>query len=271
MKPIGPVSPILVPVARFSDKNQAAAFCEIATECGVATRVSDSRRFTAGFDATMGGADKLEGCSVLVKAGDVPVLRAYLEASLEIDPMDPLHTAGRSELRAMEEGPLDGNLCEQIIASKILATLPPEAPVDSPQAAADDAHLAADRRFARWLGGAGLLFTAIYLSVITNSLVFTGYLQYAYPVYAGSGLNQTVHFYDDGIARNIRPLLLMIFPMGTGAALILSRRQLRDGSSRRMFPPFWRITGYLLFWIPVLVMSGLIGLMVIHPRQPAFQ
>ncbi len=271
MKPVYPVSSGMVPVARFSDKNQAAAFCEIALECGIVARVSDSRRFKSGFDATMGGADNLEGCSVLVKAGDVPVLKAYLEASLEIDPMDPLHTAGRAELRAMQEGPLDGNLCEQIIASKILDSLPAEAPAESSQVALADAHLAADRRVARWLGGAGLLFMAIYLSIILNSLVFTGYLQYGYPVYAETGVSQTVHFHDEGIARNIRPLLIVIVPMGTGAALILSWRQLRDGSRRRMFPAWWRVTGYLLFWIPLLVMAGLIGLMLLQPRQPAFE
>ncbi|MDB6136124.1 MAG: hypothetical protein JWM59_4367 [Verrucomicrobiales bacterium] len=42
--------------------------------------------------------------------------------------------------------------------------------------------------------------------------------------------------------------------MATGTALILSWRQLRDGTRRRMFPDFWRKTGYLLFWLPPALM-----------------
>jgi hypothetical protein len=44
--------------------------------------------------------------------------------------------------------------------------------------------------------------------------------------------------------------------MAAGTALILSKRQLRNGSVRPMFPPLWRTIGYFVFWMPVLLMGG---------------
>ena len=37
---------------------------------------------------------------------------------MEADAMDPLNTASYADLLAMTQGPLEGNLCEQIIAAK---------------------------------------------------------------------------------------------------------------------------------------------------------
>ena len=101
-------------VARFQDREQGEAFCGIAAEGGITTRLTDSRRPVPGFDGTLGGSNHVMGYAVHVKADDVPALRAHLESSMEIDPIDPLHTASSAELQAMVEGQLDGNLCEQI-------------------------------------------------------------------------------------------------------------------------------------------------------------
>ncbi|MES2706604.1 MAG: hypothetical protein V4726_08375 [Verrucomicrobiota bacterium] len=258
----------MVTVARFRNREQAREFCAIAAECGVATRVSDSRRFngSGSFDATLGGADSLEGCSIQVKAEDVAVLRTHLEANMEIDPLDPMHTADRAELLAMADGPLNGNLCEQIIAARILAKLPP-ATIGEILPGAADAYLAADRRMARWLGVTGLLFTAVYLVIFLDGLGFTPYPDSSYGHdQRHPGFSHYVPFEGEAIANNVRPFLIMLIPLGTGAALILSTRQLRDGTSRRMFPPFWRITGHLLFWLPLFIVGAVAGLVLFYRR-----
>ncbi|MDB6136123.1 MAG: hypothetical protein JWM59_4366 [Verrucomicrobiales bacterium] len=167
---------MMVPVARFTTREQAESFLTIASECGVAARILDLRGFSGGFDSTLGGADSLQGFSVEVKAEEVTALAAHLEAGMEIDPQDPMHSAGRDELTAIAEGPLDGNLCERIIASRILAGLPPERSrgvCGDPVAV--DAWLAADGRMARWLGAAGLIFTAVYLTVMADRILFPDY------------------------------------------------------------------------------------------------
>src|SRR6478752_10328196 len=151
MQPVGPESPAMVPVARFTTREQAESFRAIAAECGVAARVLDLRRFSGGFDRTLGGADSLQEFSVEVEPGEAPVLAAHLEAGMEIDPMDPMHSAGRDELTAIAEGPLNGNLCGRIIAARILAALPPERSrgvCGDPVAV--DAWQTADGRMARW-------------------------------------------------------------------------------------------------------------------------
>lgn len=268
MQPVGPESSSMVTVARFPNREQAEAFCAIAAECGTAARVSELRRFSRGFDATLGGADSLEGCSVQVSAEEVTTLRTHLKNHLEIDPLDPLHTADRAELLAMTEGPLNGNLCEQIIAARILANLPPAPGMEmsSGSSAGTDAYLAADHRMARWLGGMGLFFTAAYLVILLNGLGFTRQpdSSHSSDAHAQPGLGRHVPFEGDKIANNVRPFLIMLIPLGTGAALILSIRQLRDGTSRRMFPVFWRMTGHVLFWLPIFIMAVLISLILYH-------
>ncbi len=254
----------LVPVARFQSVEEANAFSAIAADCGVDTRLLDARRSTTGFDGTLGGTMHPMGFSVYVRAEDVPKLRDHLESVMEPDPLDPLHTAGRAELSAIAEGPIHGNLCEQVIARKILATLPPEEPRGGPHDQLTDSHLAADRVRARWLAAAGLGFTAIYLTILLNGILLRTNPDSEYASYFFSAGVMAAAWTDhDPIAGMIRPFLLTLVPMGTGAALFLSRRRLRNGTSRHMFPPFWRLMGQVLFWLPV----GLLAIFLLAVRN----
>jgi hypothetical protein len=246
----------LVPVARFQEAAEAGAFSAIAAECGVGTRLMDARRSTPAFDGTLGGTLHPVGFTVYVRPEELASLRHHLESAMELDPLDPLHTADRSELLAMAEGPTNGNLCEQIIALKILAARPPEASPVAPETPETDSHLAADRNRARWLGAIGLGFTAIYLTILLNGIVLTAQPDSEYASYSFSeGLRQTVWHDHDPVAGMIRPFLLTLIPMGAGAALLLSHRPLRNGTSRPQFPLRWRIIGHLLFWLPVGVLT----------------
>lgn len=260
MQPSVPQPFPVVSVAKFSSLEEAEAFHALAAECGVDARISSTRRFSTGFDATLGGSDSLEGYAVKIHPADVPALRAHLAATLQLDPMDPMHSAGRAELQGITEGPVDGNLCEQVIAAKILESLPPESTTEPIQPQPVDGHLERDRRLARWLGGTGLVFTAIYASAVLGGIHFAGEVEDAHylPEYVQDSFSYAMPYHDDGISRNMRPLLITLVPMATGAALILSWRQLRDGTRRRMFPPVWRLTGQLLFWLPALVMASLL-------------
>lgn len=249
----------MVWVARCFNREEADAFAAMAAECGVSVRLTSTRRAASGFDATLGGADHLLGFSVNAKASDVPVLRAHLESSMEADPLDPLNTASDADLLAMTQGPLEGNLCEQIIAAKLLAGRPEPDAVsldDRPV----DIHLSSDHRVARWLGAVGLVFL-----VICFTIVFTGleaalagmeHSEASTPVGFEGGFQADVLSRHDQITNNLRPFILTVIPMAAGTALILSKRQLRNGTTRPMFPPLWRTIGFLLFWMPVLLMGG---------------
>lgn len=244
------------PVARFQEAAEAEAFSAIAAECGVATRTLDVRRSTPAFDGTLGGTMHPMGFMVYVRPDEVATLRHHLESAMELDPLDPLHTATLTELAAMAEGPTNGNLCEQIIARKILAARPPEAIPVSPNIPESDSHVAADRNRARWLGVAGLGFTTIYLTILLNGILLTANADSPHAShYFGEGMRQAVWHDHDPIAGMIRPFLLTLVPMGTGAALFLSRRGLRNGTSRPQFPLIWRVTGQILFWLPVVILT----------------
>lgn len=246
----------LVPVARFQEAAEAEAFSAMAAECGVGTRLMDARRSTPAFDGTLGGTLHPMGFTVYVRPEELVRLRHHLESAMELDPMDPLHTAERAELLAMAESPTNGNLCEQIIARKIIAARPPEARPVAPETPETDSHFAADRRRARWLGAIGLGFTAIYLTILLNGILPTvnPAAEYASSSFS-EGLRQTVWHDHDPVAGMIRPFLLTLVPMGAGAALLLSRRPLRNGTSRPQFPLLWRIIGHLLFWLPVGILT----------------
>jgi hypothetical protein len=257
-----PPSSALLPmdwVARCFNREEADAFAAMAAECGVAVRLTSTRQAASGFDATLGGADHLLGFSVSVKSSDVPVLRAHLESSMEADPMDPLNTASDADLLAMMQGPLEGNLCEQIIAAKLLAGRPEPDPVRMDDGPAD-IHLSSDRRVAGWLGAVGLIFLVICFTIVFSglraALADPEHLEAGTPVGFEGGLQAAVLSRHDQIANNLRPFILTVIPMAAGTALILSKRQLRNGTPRPMFPPLWRTIGYFLFWMPVLLMGG---------------
>ena len=256
MRSDGPVSHPPVPVARFQSMEEAGAFCAIARECGVKTSRVDLQRSTSGFDGTLGGTTHLMAYCVWLNAEDLPLLREHLASSMEIDPLDPLHTAGRAELLAMVQGPVDGNLCEQVIAGKILNSLPPQEAPNVAISPETDAHSAADRRKARWLGVTGVGFTTIYLTIFLNSIFLSADPDSDYASRSfNAGIRILTSQNHDSIADNIRPFLITSVPMAVGATLFLSRRQLRDGRVRRMFPPFWQSMGHLLFWLPPLVVA----------------
>jgi len=259
MNPSGPELSPMVWVARCFNREEADAFAAMAAECGVSVRLASTRQSAGGFDATLGGADHLLGFSVRVKASDVPVLRAHLESSMEADPLDPLNTASDAELLAMTQGPLEGNLCEQIIAAKLLAGRPEPDAVKLEEGPVD-VHLSSDRRVARWLGAVGLIFLVIcYCFVFTGfraALAGLGKLKARSVLVLDSGFEAGIMIGNDAIAHNLRPFILTVIPMAAGTALILSKRQLRNGTTRPMFPPLWRTIGYFLFWLPALLMGG---------------
>ncbi len=153
MNPDDSQTAALVCVAHFINEEEAQAFAQVAEEGGVAARVGDARRVSSGFDGTLGGADSLLGYSVYVARDRVAALREYLQGTMEVDPLDPLCSAGRRELTELATGPLQGNLCEQIIAGLILAGRPEaEAPqAVATQVNAEDSHLRREQVVARWL------------------------------------------------------------------------------------------------------------------------
>lgn len=247
----------MVPVARFHGMDEVEAFRGIAEECGVVTQVANVERTVAGFDATLGGTAQFMGFVILVAAAEVPVLKAHLEAGLEIDPMDPMQSASTGELLAMTGGPVDGNLCEKIVAERILASRAQPAVETAAAAAWVDTQMERDRKLARWLGMMGWVFTIIYLSIVLNGLFPPAHLtDEQVAVMFAPGARGWVPETRDQIADNLRPFILTVIPMATGIALWLSRRQMRNGLVRPMFPPFWRITGAVQLWLPVVLIGG---------------
>lgn len=254
MNPDNDVTPGMVAVARFHDMEEVESFRAIAMECGVPTRVADVRRGLGGFDFTLGASAQFLGWAVMVAEPDVPVLEAHLTSQLEIDPMDPMNTAPTPELSEIVNGPLTGNLWEKITARRILESRAvPVEPVAASGVA--DSHVDGDERLARWLGAVGWTFTIIYLAI-----VISGLFPNAPPTYEEAlvlfapGAQGYVEYTGDPFADDLRPFILTVIPMATGLALFLSRRQLRSGLVRPMFPPFWRATGRLHFWLPAVTM-----------------
>lgn len=249
----------MVPVARFHGMDEVEAFRAIAKECGVETRVANVERPVAGFDATLGGTAQFMGLVVLVRAADIPRLKSHLEAELEINPMDPMQSASTGELQAVGEGPVNGNLCEKILAERILASRT-ERVETAGSAAWVDTQLERDAKLARWLGVLGWVFTIIYLSIVINGLFPPPPLTDEQSVVLfAPGARGAVPHTRNPFAENIRPYILTTVPMATGLALWASRRQMRNGLVRPMFPPFWRFNGALLLWLPVLLMGYLVA------------
>lgn len=249
----------MVPVARFHGMDEVEAFREIAKECGVETRVANVQRPVAGFDATLGGTAQFMGLVVLVRPADLPGLKAHLEAELEIDPMDPMQSASTEELQAVGEGPVNGNLCEKILAERILASRSER--VETAGAAAwVDTQLERDAKSARWLGVMGWVFTIIYFSIVISGLLPPAELtEEQVAVMYAPGARGAVPETRDPFADNLLPFILTVVPMATGLALWASKRQMRNGLVRPMFPFFWRFNGALQLWLPVLLMGYLVS------------
>jgi hypothetical protein len=214
------------------------------------------------------------GFAVYVPKSSLSDLRKHLAATMEIDPLDPMHGASRAELTAIMEGVMDGNVCEQIVAAKILESRPPEAETDisasnTAQEELTDTHLSADRKTAVWLGVAGLLFTAGYLALHLPD-TFADTMAIVAPSATSGGSNSYSEMYEyshDPISTNLRPFLMTAVPMGCGAALLLSKRRLRNGTPRPMFPNPWRWIGGLLFWLPAVLLLWQIGVDFALPHQ----
>ncbi|MDB6068958.1 MAG: hypothetical protein JWL81_129 [Verrucomicrobiales bacterium] len=250
----------MVPVARFHGMDEVEAFRSIAQECGVETRVANVRRTDAGFDFTLGGGSQFLGWVVLAVESDVPALTAHLEKHLEVDPLDPMRSAKATELLAIVDGPLEGNLCEKVTAARILAEQSVVVQSVLPGTGVDT-HLAGDARQARWLGITGWIFTLRYIVMYVLDLLSPesespGLLGMSF----GFGMQTSAIYGGDAVAENVKPFLLLMIPMATGFAL-LAKRKLKDGTVRPMFPDHWRKTGYFHFWLPVFFM---ICVMVTH-------
>ena len=69
-----------------------------------------------------------------------------------------------------------------------------------------------------------------------------------------AGLQGEFHVQKQSLADGVQPYLLTLVPMAIGGALILSRRQLKNGSNRPLYPAFWRRMGYVFFWLPVALL-----------------
>ena len=223
MNPDDSQTAALVCVAHFINEEEAQAFAQVAEEGGVEARVGDARRVSSGFDGTLGGADSLLGYSVYVARDQVAALREYLKGTMEVDPLDPLCSAGRRELTELATGPLQGNLCEQIIAGLILAGRPEaEIPQEVETPEAKGRYLRErDLSLARWLGCMGLALLPL-------------------PIFA--------------IMTQIAQPVLSLLPMIIGGSLIFSRRQLPNGTTRPQFPRYWQRIGHLLLGLPILIL-----------------
>ena len=233
----------------------------LAAETGVFAVVVDPRRLPKAFDATLGAFDIAEGFTVYVDPSGVPQLRARLAESLTVDPNDPLHSLTTAELLALAGASLDANLAEQVIAEKLLAGRGDE-PLSSPDTAPagkgirNDPHLAADACRARWIGVLALIFpvTCLLIAAPTLSQLFRDPVNTAvgHAIFIQTALTH-VPPVEDRFFTALRIFMGALIPVAASGALAFSRRKLRDGSSRPMFPQRWRRLGWtsLIFIIAV--------------------
>ena len=242
----------MIPVARFYSREEADEMAALAAEAGIFAPVVDPKRLPRAFDATLGGFDAALGFSVYVNPEDVDKLRGVLEATLTIDPQDPLCSLATDELAALAQGPVDANLAEQVIAGKLLAAPAASTDESSPQPAAApdtpplDPHAVADVRRGYWIGGLALVFPLICLVLFAPSV-------WQFASSPGEAVVwQTLHIHstlasaavdEDSFATPIRMFIVVLIPLAASGTLAFSRRQLRDGTSRPMFSRAWRITG----------------------------
>lgn len=180
---------------------------------------------------------------------------------LGIDPLDPLCALSAADLKAVVSATLDGNLAEQVIANKLLASREPEVPSaatpNDPVVTQPDPHADFDVRMSRWLGGVALFFTAAWISFIVLTRTPIGA-----HIDDNSGRSPGGKVHDeiigtstqhDQFAAPVRHLILLALPFAASGALIFSRRMLKDGTSRPMFAPLWRQVGW---WTLTIAVAG---------------
>ena len=244
----------LTRAARYYSREEAEELAALAGEGDIFAVVVDPRRLPGAFDATLGGFDAAEGFTVYVDPSGLSKLRAMLADTLTVDPGDPLHSLTAAELAAIAVAPLDANLAEQVIAAQLLAArgIDPQDPslrLPGPLSeTATDPHLAADARTARWIGVLALAFPVTFLLLAAPSaweLVrdpVTAMVDQS--LYVQAALIQASPE-EDTFRTALRMFLGVLIPVAASGALIFSRRRLRDGSARPMFPRLWRRLGLL--------------------------
>lgn len=244
----------LTRAARYYSREEAEELTSLAADGNIFAVVVDPRRLPGAFDATLGGFDAAEGFTVYVDPSGVSKLREMLADALTVDPADPLYSLTTAELTAIAAAPLDANLAEQVIAEKLLAVRESEPPDDALSVPAPvnetrtDPHLIVDARSARWIGVLALAFPVSCLLLAAPSAwkpvrdpVNTAVDQ---ALSVQTALLQT-RPEEDSFLTALRMFMGVLIPVVASGTLVFSRRKLRDGTGRPMFPRLWRRIGLI--------------------------
>ena len=231
----------LVVAARFYSREEAQAFYELAHESGARVHLLEPELVGRGFDITLGAAERVVASSVMIHPDDWESLETALEPQLEIDPHDPVAASPTAELRALLAGPRDANLPERVIARKVIAALPPASQAETPAAHVEDIHRDGDEKVGVWLTSLAMLATLCFVTVMLTLFRPWGADHlYAYGLTPGGGaegIQADAKIYGvDPFAAPIKGLLPLILPSITTLSVILTRRRLKDGRVRPMFP-----------------------------------
>lgn len=246
----------MIAAGKFYSREEAEELKAVSEEAGIPALIIDPRKQPGAFDATLGGFTASLTFTVYVHQDAAEALSSRLENILELDPADPLCSLSVPELLALTQGPVDGNLAERVLARKALAARPDHSaslPVPSPGAKDDqeppnDPHATADARRAWWFGAAALVLPIIWLAALltaageNHSANTREISRDAFD--RQSSLYATLQE-ADSFAGPLRLFIIVLLPVTAAGTLIFSRRKLRDGTHRPMFPRYWRIFGWV--------------------------
>lgn len=229
----------LVPAARFYCREEVDAFLELAIESGMRALLLEPEQVGRGFDILLGEVERMVAFAGMLHPDDWEAMETRLEAVLELDPLDPVAASPAPELQALLAGPRDANLPERAVARKVLAVLPPQAVLQT--AASLDVHKQGDEKLGGWLTMIAVLSSRIFIGLMLALAKPWGVHHLcAYGLTPRSGAEgiyrEAMEYRVDPFAAPVKSLFPLIFPFPATLAVIISRRRLKDGRVRRMFP-----------------------------------
>ena len=247
----------MIPVVRLYSIEEAEEFSRMAADLGILAVVVDLTKGSGPFDGSLGGFSASEGYSVYAAPEHVPALTRALEETLTVDPDDPLCALSNEELRSILTRPLRSNLTEWALARKLLLMRgDAEDRERTPEEKANwaqDTHVAADLRLARWLGSILILsfLSGVGLAAFGMAGGISSETRQLFQLSNQGGPEIQSATASDRFSDAVKLLMLpVVLTVSSTLVLIVAWRTLQNGQWRWMFPRVWRLVAW-----GILVMS----------------